>query len=348
MVKKAVSNIDCFMMIFPKADPRSAAAFRKMMLPLFEFEVPKSARNVPFSSDSEIYCLPDITVSRARSTACRLTRTIETIARSATDDVLAVCYTSGQFTYHSGGTKRRVNKGELAFFDLSQEVVIEAPSVENISLAISRRKLEALFPLLDNAHGFVVAPGALTKVLLGMMEHTMAMGPVTTPMEARPIADAMILLVAACLETMSRQQATSGATNGSASLAALKGAIERQLTDPSLGPQTLLEGFGITRSTLYRAFEPLGGVSAYITERRLRYAFRRITDPSQEALRVSQLAFELGFSHPSAFTRAFKALFGLSPTDVRTLAVRPAGGDVPFMVSPEALPYIHPIMAAAE
>jgi len=334
-------------MIFPETDPGSAAAYRKMMLPLFEFEVPKSARNVPFSSDAEIYCLPDVTVSRNRSTACRLTRTIETIARSATDEILVVCYTSGHFTYHDRGTKRRAEKGELAFFDLSQELVIEAPSVENISLAVSRRKLEALFPLLDNAHGFVVPPGSLTKVLLGMMEHTMAMGAATTPMEARAIADAMIQLVAACLEMMSRQQATPSATNGSASLAALKGAIERQLTDPALGPQSLLNEFGITRSTLYRAFEPLGGVSAYITERRLRYAFRRITDPSQEAQRVSQLGFELGFSHPSAFTRAFKALFGLSPTDVRTLAVRPAGGDVPFMVSPEALPYIHPIVAMA-
>jgi AraC-like DNA-binding protein len=110
----------------------------------------------------------------------------------------------------------------------------------------------------------------------------------------------------------------------------------------------LLDEFGISRSTLYRSFEPLGGVSAYITERRLRYAFRRMTDPLREPLRVSQLAFDLGFSHPSAFTRAFKAFFGLSPKDIRALAVRPEGGDVLFMVSPEALPYIHPIKTAAE
>jgi AraC-like DNA-binding protein len=194
----------------------------------------------------------------------------------------------------------------------------------------------------------VLEPGALTRVLLGMMEECMAIGPAMTLAEARPIADAIIGVAVACLENLSREQLPANAGSGTASLAAMKGAIERRLTDAGLGPQTLLDEFAITRSTLYRAFEPLGGVSAYITERRLRYAFRRITDPAKPRLRISQLAFEFGFSHAPAFTRAFKAFFGMSPKDVRTLAAHPEINEVPFMVSPEALAYLRPIKPSAE
>lgn len=344
----AVSTIDCFGMTFPESDPGSLEAYSKMLLPLFEFDVPDLGGKTPFSCEAEIYCLPDVTVSRTRVTASRFTRTVRTIARSATDDILVVCYTNGHFVYRIGDETRRVEQGELAFFDLSQEIVIEAPSVENISLAIQRRKLEPAIPVLDNAHGFVVRPGALSKVLIGMMEHTMEMGPAIQSTQARPIAEAMILLVKSCLETMSHSKSTSDIQGSTVSLASVKAAIERRLTDPTLGVQSLLEEFGMTRSTLYRAFEPLGGVTAYITERRLRHAFRRMTDPAEKIPRVSNMAFELGFAHASTFTRSFKALFGLTPKDIRTLALRPAGQDIPFPVSPEAIPYIHPLVPGHE
>lgn len=343
MQKKAVSNIDCFRMLFPESDPTSASAYAKMMSPVFEFEVMEDARNKPFSSDTEIYCLPDVTVSRVITSSAKLTRTVKTIARTATDDILVVCYVSGHFDYRIGKTQRHVGTGEFAVFDLSQAASIEAPFVDNVSLAISRRRLEAIFPLIDSAHGLVVPIGPLSTVLRGLTEQVIAVGASLQSSEARPIADALILLVGAILEAGSQSKAASGASTGAVSLAALKAAIERKLTDPALGPQSLLDEFAMTRSTLYRAFEPLGGVSAYINERRLRHAFRLMTDSAQQNLRVSQLAFELGFSHASAFTRAFKAQYGLTPKEIRTLAVQPQGEEIRFMVSPAALPYIHPL-----
>ncbi|MGV3551808.1 helix-turn-helix domain-containing protein [Rhizobium sp.] len=341
MEKKAASNIDCFRMIFPESDPNSALNYGKMMMPVFEFEALENAGGEPFSSDTGIYCLPDVTVTRVETKAARFTRTVRTIARSATDEILVVCYMSGHFTYRIGDTERRVESGEFAVFDLAQEVVIEAPFVDNVSLAISRRRLEAVFPLVDSAHGFVMPSGALAQMLLAATQQVVASGAATQPAEARPISDALILLVGALFETLAQPKPATGASGGAVSVATLKAAIERKLGDRELGPQTLLDEFGMTRSTLYRAFEPLGGVSAYINERRLRRAFRIMTNATQKDLRLSQLAFDLGFAHASAFTRAFKARYGLTPTEIRTLTVQPPGEEILFMVSPEALPYIH-------
>jgi AraC-like DNA-binding protein len=330
-------------MEFPESDPSAVSAYEKLVAPMFDFKVPDSARDLPFSAATEVYCLPDVTVSKVTSTATRLTRTVRTIAGSATDEVLVLCYTAGHYTFRIGDSEHRVEPGEVAFFDLSQEMVIEAPSVENVSLVISRRRLETMIPMLDTAHGFVVPQGALARVLVGTVQQVLAAGASTRPTEAGPIADALILLVGACLELASQPKTTSGVATGAVSLAMLKGAIEQRLTDPDFGPQTLLDEFRITRSSLYRAFEPLGGVGAYISERRLRHAFRRMTDTSQTELRLSQLAFDLGFAHASAFTRSFKARFGLTPKEIRTLAVRPGGEEVPFVLSPAVFPYIRPL-----
>lgn len=89
-------------------------------------------------------------------------------------------------------------------------------------------------------------------------------------------------------------------------------------------------------------------MSTYITERRLRHAFRRLTDPDQKIPRVSQLAFELGFAHASAFTRSFKVFYGLTPKEIRTLSVSPTGNDIPFIISPDAMPYIHTLSMEAD
>ena len=345
MSDKTAPTIDCFRVLVPETDPLGAAAYAKMMRPMFDFEIPDFAKGAPFSSVTDVYRLPDATVSQTTTSASRLTRSLKTIARSAADQVLVLCYRSGGFTFETGGVTRRVKAGELAVFDLSQEVVFEAAVVDNISLAISRRKLEALFPVVDHAHGFVLEPCPLTTVLFGMIRNVLMIGAAIPLAEGRAIADAMVQLAAACLDMPST---AANAGNGTISLIAIKAAIERRLSDSALGPQTLLDEFGITRSTLYRLFEPFGGVSAYIMERRLRHAFRRMTDPLGPSLRISQLAFDLGFSHPSAFTRAFKGFFGVSPKDALALAVSPERRELLFLATPEARPYLHPIGAQAQ
>jgi AraC-like DNA-binding protein len=336
--------IDCYKAEFPEDDPQSAASYGMMLSPVFDFEVPSFARETAFFARSDIYCLPDVTLSRVRSGASRFTRTAKTIAERGTDQILVVCYTTGGFTMTTAGQTKQVEAGELAFIDLSQEITIEAPAVENISLAVSRRKLETMVPFIDDAHGFVRERGPLSRLLRGMMEDIMAMGPTIPVVDARAMAIATIDLAASCLEPLSRQQVETGSGRSTVSLVAIKTFIEQRLSDAELRPQTLLDEFGITRSTLYRLFEPLGGVSAYITQRKLHRAFRAMADTLRPRQRVSQMAFEFGFSHPSAFTRAFKETFGLSPTDVQMLATQSKERDVQLMVSPDLMKYLSPIV----
>jgi AraC-like DNA-binding protein len=67
---------------------------------------------------------------------------------------------------------------------------------------------------------------------------------------------------------------------------------------------------------LYRIFEPLGGVSTYIRQQRLLKTRDALAD-SSDRRSISRIAEEWGFVDPSAYSRAFRHEFGISPSEAR-------------------------------
>jgi AraC-like DNA-binding protein len=102
-------------------------------------------------------------------------------------------------------------------------------------------------------------------------------------------------------------------------LARIKVIIRRNLSSPRLGPRRLCQLGEVSRSQLYRLFEPHGGVARYIQAERLRQAERAIGDPEQRG-DIARIAESLGFYDASSFSRAFRREFGLTPRDLRAAA----------------------------
>ncbi|MEW2357527.1 helix-turn-helix domain-containing protein [Spirillospora sp. NPDC029432] len=94
--------------------------------------------------------------------------------------------------------------------------------------------------------------------------------------------------------------------------------IERNLHDPGLTPQAIAAAHHISTSYLHRLFQDEDGtVVALIRRQRLEHARRELADPARRAVPIHQLAARWGFSHHSAFTRAFRTSYGVSPSDYR-------------------------------
>lgn len=89
--------------------------------------------------------------------------------------------------------------------------------------------------------------------------------------------------------------------------------IEQNLERPDLSTQVLLDQFGVSRATLYRMFEPLGGVRNYLTERRATSALIDISNGSARRGFVLAACERWGFSSPANFNRTIQRLFGNSP-----------------------------------
>lgn len=89
--------------------------------------------------------------------------------------------------------------------------------------------------------------------------------------------------------------------------------IEDNLGDPDLTPGSLLEAFGVSRSSLFRMFEPRGGVRNYIMERRAIRAVLDISTSPPERGVLREISEKWGFSTQPNFNRTIQRLFGASP-----------------------------------
>ncbi|MBZ9874446.1 helix-turn-helix domain-containing protein [Mesorhizobium sp. BR1-1-9] len=92
--------------------------------------------------------------------------------------------------------------------------------------------------------------------------------------------------------------------------------IAQSLNDQSLASERLCRELGVSRSRLYRIFEPAGGVSNYIRHKRL-LKTRDILSDSLDGRPISAIAGDWGFTDPSAYSRMFRKEFGITPKEAR-------------------------------
>jgi AraC-like DNA-binding protein len=92
--------------------------------------------------------------------------------------------------------------------------------------------------------------------------------------------------------------------------------VDRNL-DSAISVAALCDALNISRSRLYRAAEPEGGVATLVTARRLEAAHRRLSTPGERAS-LRDIARAHGFADAAAFGRAYKRRFGTTPGSRRT------------------------------
>lgn len=102
-----------------------------------------------------------------------------------------------------------------------------------------------------------------------------------------------------------------------ASFVAVRRYIDQHLRSPALNVESLVRTFGLSRAALYRHFEPVGGIAAYIRSARHSRAYQEIVAPEFANQRIGPIAFRLGFKNLSAFNRLFKETYGVSPREAR-------------------------------
>jgi AraC-like DNA-binding protein len=101
-------------------------------------------------------------------------------------------------------------------------------------------------------------------------------------------------------------------------LVRIKDHIERNLADPALCPASIAAAHHVSVRYLHKLFaaEELT-VSGYVRGRRLRRCALQMRDPRLAEVPIAVLAGRAGFGDLSGFGRAFKASFGMTPSQYR-------------------------------
>lgn len=91
--------------------------------------------------------------------------------------------------------------------------------------------------------------------------------------------------------------------------------VNRHLDDSEFDQQQFSEEMGVSKSTLYNKLKSLTGLntSAFITNIRMKAACR-IMDQNRN-IRISELAYAVGFNDPKYFSSCFKKEFNMRPTE---------------------------------
>jgi AraC-like DNA-binding protein len=94
--------------------------------------------------------------------------------------------------------------------------------------------------------------------------------------------------------------------------------IERDFADPSLHPADVAAQLGIAVRTLHAAFEPTGtSFAEALTLRRLQASRAALASPATRDQSIAAIAFACGFNDVSTFHRAFRRVYGVTPSELR-------------------------------
>ena len=94
--------------------------------------------------------------------------------------------------------------------------------------------------------------------------------------------------------------------------------IIRNLSNSDFGPDELASAMCMSRRSLYMLFEEIDTTPVkLIREIRLEAAMRTLLDNQQKNRKITDIAFDSGFSEYATFTRLFKSQFGKTPSEFR-------------------------------
>lgn len=198
-----------------------------------------------------------------------------------------------------------------------------------ISLYVPRDSMRSDAAAMDKLAG-PLPDTPLTGILIDHLVSLERRLPAIPAHELPRLVEASRQLVAACLMPSVYHQEAAQDVMAVSLLDRARRLVQQNVGAVNFGPLQLCRMLGVSRSRLYRLFEPIGGVAHYIHRQRLLSAHAALADPLNNS-QIVEVAERVGFSDPSAFSRAFRQEFGYSPSYARAAASMNAILPVPRM-----------------
>jgi len=238
------------------------------------------------------------------------------IARDGLEYYLFQFYVSGERQASARGRDETLSRGDLLVVDMSQPIATHSRNYNSLDMVVPRRLLEPLLRSPDG-HGGQRLGGnlALVEMFRSHLDAFNRMAPMLSETQALTLEGPTLALAAAALNGVVAEEQRDDFR--SATLLAIRRYIEARLQDLTLSPEQVAQAFGISRATLYRLLEPIGGFASHLRMRRLQNCALDLRDASLQYRTISQIAEAWGFLNASSFSRLFLQVYGQSPRDYR-------------------------------
>lgn len=289
-------------------------AWRQIMARMFHIDRSRTVDGIPRGGAS-LLLLDDILANGSFFNAQRLTRDHRRI-ESTPDHLVVQLYLTGGFVGTIGGEVARIARGQIAVCDLRRPLDVEAMRSNTIGFSVPRHLLESidldclpsrldpkrerlLAARIARLHQQVAEPSncrteEITSGLVGALHYLFDLSSPSDILERRELDEDRKSVAEDVIATM--------------------------LAVPGLKPGTIADRLAMSRATLFRLFEPTGGVMQRVWAMRLE-AVKAALAQLAERRTLARLAADHGFKSTAHLSRSFRARYGVSPTDWRAQQV---------------------------
>ncbi len=286
--------------------------WREVLKPMYEITLDKEMRNYQLFGSAKGRAIgASLQIGSTSFNTQNYLRTPKIIAHGGLDHYILQLITAGDLRGNFNGVDLCAKPGDIVIIDFTQTVESTAYAGSRITVMLARDELEKVIGW-RNLHGVVLrAHEPTTRLLFAYLRGLNDVAGELDATEVYSAQEAMLSLLGASV--------TAGAPENLAVNLTMRKCIltyiNENLTSPLLSPQTIMHHFRVSRSHLYRAFEPDGGVAKVIRDKRLDNAYRTLIKQRGQPVSLKDIAYRYGFHDSVQFTKAFKVRFGLSPKD---------------------------------
>jgi AraC-like DNA-binding protein len=226
-----------------------------------------------------------------------------------------------------------VPAGSPVMMDLSRPFDTLQGAGRSMQAFIPREALDELMPAPRDMHANRLE-GAAAGILADLLQSLMRRLPSMSRAEASDVAKSTMHLVAASLAPSPAMYERARPAVESSLLRQACRYIDMHLDEEDLRIDAIGTAVNVSRATLYRLFEPYGGVAHHVKERRLVRSHAAICDGGRRRS-LALIAEAHGFKSAAQFSRAFKEHFGYTPSEAPSLARNAAGSQAGTTDRPE-------------
>ena len=278
-----------------------------------------------FQAELQSGALADIDLVLFENSPMTVSHTRRHAARADSDELFVCRQLAGRLALEQDSREIVLEEGDVTLLDprLPYTGRFLAGS-RLLVLKIPRRLLEARIGIAPDITVRAITPteaesGLMSAFLAILPAHAGGLGRMAQEIAKEQALDLLALSLASVIER--RGPRVSRAR--SLVLLKVRAAIEARLTDPTLDASMVAAAAGISiRYANAVLAEDDTSITRLIQAKRLERCRRALQDPLQAHRTVSEIAYGWGFSDMTHFGRRFRAIYGLLPSEYRTLANR--------------------------
>jgi AraC-like DNA-binding protein len=229
----------------------------------------------------------------------------------------------GALQLETGGASLLAETGDIILLDLRElmrlHFGVEEGMTSVLTLWVPRTRLPARLSARPALHGLLadaIAPG--TVVVAAAFRALLSQLELITIDEMDELVAGVVGLIGGAIGSCAMPKTSEPKQPAPLdTFVTLCRYINGNLAARDLGVAKLALTFGLSRASLYRLFEPVGGVASFIRERRLARAHDELSEPGFDDRRIGPIAYQAGFHSIATFNRAFLAAYGDTPSNLR-------------------------------